>query len=386
MNGAGSIIEINGGNITAAGGDPNGHGYGAGIGGGWYMYNGSVLSDGSEITITRGVITATGGRQGAGIGGCYLGSGGKIEISGGVVTAIGGRSAADIGGGSEGADGTFTMNGNAVVFASRISDTDISRRTSGILNFNKFYSTDITITDDLTIPTSWWVTIPSGITLTIPSHLTLTNNGTVTPADGSTITVEGTVLGNKIGGANVEKPIISGIPTETSITVNPVNLLATTGQDDVEYAVSMLGYADPETLVWQSNTTLPLKVTGEIFIHTYEPDKASVEYITPRNATIIIAFYKDGELLDLYKETDNELSDTTFYVFARSKENTNFSSGWISASDEIITKQQSVSGSIYDIDIPTGANKIKVMIWDNLDIMQPICNYKEVEYNDSTWN
>ena len=101
------------GSLTATGGYN-----GAGIGGG----NG----DGAEnITITGGTVTATGGgyrgNSGAGIGGGSSGSGENITINDGKVTATGGSYAAGIGGGSVGAWGgdagsgkNITINGGTV--------------------------------------------------------------------------------------------------------------------------------------------------------------------------------------------------------------------------------------------------------------------------------
>ena len=110
------------GSLTATGGYN-----GAGIGGG----NG----DGAEnITITGGTVTATGGSSGAGIGGGREGKGENITITGGSsgsgenitindgkVTATGGSYAAGIGGGSVGAWGgdagsgkNITINGGTV--------------------------------------------------------------------------------------------------------------------------------------------------------------------------------------------------------------------------------------------------------------------------------
>ena len=70
----GSNITINGGIITAYSSDA------AGIGGG---YEG----DGFNITINRGIVTATSEKSGAGIGGGYGGNGSNITINGGMVTA-----------------------------------------------------------------------------------------------------------------------------------------------------------------------------------------------------------------------------------------------------------------------------------------------------------
>ena len=98
----GGNIVINGGVITATGGKN-----GAGIGGGNY-------GAGGNITITGGVITATGGPGGAGIGGGSNRAGGNITINGGEVTATGVFWGAGIGGGSIGAAGTIVINGGSV--------------------------------------------------------------------------------------------------------------------------------------------------------------------------------------------------------------------------------------------------------------------------------
>ena len=86
--GSAEAITINGGRVTATGGDK-----GAGIGGGG---DGSVAE---AITINGGRVTATGGDGSAGIGGGYHGRGKKITINGGTVNAAGGDYAAGIGGG-----------------------------------------------------------------------------------------------------------------------------------------------------------------------------------------------------------------------------------------------------------------------------------------------
>lgn len=88
----GSTITIEGGTITARGGN-SGNGYGgAGIGGG-------KDCAGTTIVIKGGAVVVTGGVHAAGIGGGYGGAGSNISISGGTVTATGGSSGAGIGGG-----------------------------------------------------------------------------------------------------------------------------------------------------------------------------------------------------------------------------------------------------------------------------------------------
>ena len=91
----GGNIIINGGRITAIGGE-NG---GAGIGGGNNGAGGTVIINGCTVTATGGSV------GGAGIGGGNNGDGGTITINGCTVTATG------IGGGNNGAGGTVSICG-----------------------------------------------------------------------------------------------------------------------------------------------------------------------------------------------------------------------------------------------------------------------------------
>ena len=97
--GSGTIgeVTINGGDITATGGY-----YSAGIGGGWRK--------GGFVTINEGIVNATSGNQeGCGIGGGQWSRGGEIKINGGDVTARSTQGGAGIGG----TNSTVTItNGN----------------------------------------------------------------------------------------------------------------------------------------------------------------------------------------------------------------------------------------------------------------------------------
>ena len=103
------LEKNNDGNLTITDKNENGKlsatgGYeGAGIGGG-------VYAGGNDIIITGGQVTAAGGDYGAGIGGGYFGNGNDITIAGGKVTATGGDYGAGIGGGNcgNGKDITIT--------------------------------------------------------------------------------------------------------------------------------------------------------------------------------------------------------------------------------------------------------------------------------------
>lgn len=119
-------ITISGGNVTAkavVASDPYAYYAGAGIGGGW---NGN----GGSVTITGGVVNATGAKSNrgasAGIGSGFDECGNvEVKITGGFVTATGGGSgAAGIGAGSGSSGDTFSTgdNSNAVIIASSISD------------------------------------------------------------------------------------------------------------------------------------------------------------------------------------------------------------------------------------------------------------------------
>ena len=100
--GTASNITISGGIITATG-DSGGAGIGGGDGGA-----------GSNITISGGIITATGDSGGAGIGGGDGGAGSNITISGGIITATGGSGGAGIGGGNGGAGSNITISGGII--------------------------------------------------------------------------------------------------------------------------------------------------------------------------------------------------------------------------------------------------------------------------------
>ena len=117
--GGGTSSGGSGGNITISGGTVTakciGY-YGAGIGGAGNTSNTGSGGSGGTVNITGGTITATGGSYGAGIGGgSYVygtaGSSGNITISGGTVTAAGGSTgtARDIGYAARGSSSTGSI-------------------------------------------------------------------------------------------------------------------------------------------------------------------------------------------------------------------------------------------------------------------------------------
>ncbi len=93
-------VVIAGGIINATGGSG-----GAGIGG-------DLGCDGCDVTVTGGILNATGKGGAAGIGGGIGGNGGSFTITGGKVNAIGSTAAAGIGGGLYTADDQIYTGGN----------------------------------------------------------------------------------------------------------------------------------------------------------------------------------------------------------------------------------------------------------------------------------
>ena len=211
ISGSGGKITINSGVVKATGGTN-----GAAIGGGGQNRGG----DGGTITINGGSVIAT-SINGVAIGGGYGsgdgGSGGEVTITGGSVIATGNANGAGIGGGygdgGNGGDGTFSTetNGNAVILASSISD--VSGKTNGSWhgvifegNSGQIYGEDVTPSESFEIPADKTLTIGSGKSLTIPAGKTLTNNGTID--NSGIIYVDGTLSGTVSGTGAIYYPLI----------------------------------------------------------------------------------------------------------------------------------------------------------------------------------
>lgn len=166
----------------------------------------------AELVITEqsndnnGSLNATGGQNGAGIGGGKSSAGGKITIKGGTVNATGRDGALDyggagIGGGKNGADGTFAADGNAFIVASSISDQSGTGNGSwkGVIfdgDQGQVYNSPVELTTDAEVPEGHTLTIKGGQTLTIEKDITLNNKGTITVEPGGKL--EGNVQGGTI--------------------------------------------------------------------------------------------------------------------------------------------------------------------------------------------
>ncbi len=114
------VDSLGGGSLTATSGRNA-----AGIGG-------DVFDSAGSITINDGAVTVSGGTNGAGIGGGSAfagnpgdGGGGSITINGGVVTATGGTNASGIGGGAYGNGGVTIINGGTVIASAGVNAAGI---------------------------------------------------------------------------------------------------------------------------------------------------------------------------------------------------------------------------------------------------------------------
>jgi hypothetical protein len=225
-----TTVNISGSGSLAATGSVSGENGGAGIGS-------SQNTAAGTININSGIITAVSLSKAAAIGGGYHGSYGYVTVSGGVVTANG--AAAGIGNYNAGQNGTFTLNGNGIVFTNSISDTDLSRRTSGILfigDEGKFYGTAVSPTNDAVIESNNRLIVEEGQTLTIDAGKTFTSTGylTVTGAavnsgtfvNKGNLTVYGTFHNNAelINEGTIDGEIIGQVPEIKDYTIDVTSL------------------------------------------------------------------------------------------------------------------------------------------------------------------
>lgn len=227
------ITQGSAGTLNATGGYQ-----GAGIGGGNWK-------SGGTININGGTVTATGGQYAAGIGGGSGVAGGIITISGGTVSATGGQFAADIGNGyrNDGASwpsGSTTFNtgenGHAIIYASAISDLRDIDNWKGIIfrwSGGQVYG-DQTLQTDFEIPRGKTLTVPNGVKLTVADGKTLTNNGTIinegeiegTLENNGIITNNGTISGSLTSNGTITN---DGGTISSDVTNNSGGVISNSG-------------------------------------------------------------------------------------------------------------------------------------------------------------
>lgn len=223
---SGSVI-ITDGTVTATGGKANGTGeenHSAGI----FVRTGSITVSGGTVTATGGESTGSGINYSAGL---YAGV--SVTVSGGTATATGGLastgSTADAGGSYgiivESTTADVTINGNSVVRANMTGEEGVDGepisgdpidKQNGIIFENgdgTVYGT-VTLQEDLTVGADESLTISQDAALTIPDGTTLTNSGTIT--NEGTLTNNGTLT---IGQGGTLTGNVNGNPVIYAVTV-----------------------------------------------------------------------------------------------------------------------------------------------------------------------
>lgn len=173
-NATGSLTIDGTGSVKATGGEN-----GAGIGGG----NGN---SGNRITISSGTVIARGSNGGAGIGGGMGGTGNNITINGGNITATG-NGGAGIGGGNYKFGSNITISGGTVTATS----TSASGIGSGAINWN---SSNIVITGGSVKATGAQaisVTPTDGVNPVYLAKLDIADNVNQIKVDGKDYQIEG---------------------------------------------------------------------------------------------------------------------------------------------------------------------------------------------------
>ena len=266
--GIGGGSQQSGGTITIHGGEIVATGYSgsAGIGSGFAASIGSA----TVINIDGGIVTATCSDDALEtLGGAGIGGGGAanssvaITISGGTVTATGGKGADGIGNGggksSSAQPATFSTgeDGNAVIYATAGEGTDTeaivgkddASNWRGVIflgNDGKIYGDSVTPNENFSVPESSTLAIESGKTLVVADEITLTNEGTITGS--GAIRLYGTLTGKgTIESVQQVHPVRNLSLSETNLNMTvgdePATLTATVEPTD----------ATNPTVTWSSS-------------------------------------------------------------------------------------------------------------------------------------
>ena len=312
-----SMLEIEGdGSLTATGGKNA-----AGIGSNW-SHNGGTRN----IKITGGTVIATGGDGAAGIGGDRGNSAENIKITGGTVTAIGGWDAAGIGGGGSYSGKNITIAGGTVTAIGGWDAAGIGGGRQGGSGEN------ITITGGTVIATGmrYGAGIGGGAWGS-GKGLTITG-GTVTATGGyAAAGIGGGSADIKITGGSVKVSGFGAIPTDGK--GNNVYLAKLENQDGVNTVDSGTGNAKTFTRAGNhpgGDTAFYLYLTGQDHDLVTSKGKYKAKWNSTTNAFTVNPkvfdkdhvtamaviqqptklIYKDGEPLDLtglkVKLTDNQ--------------------------------------------------------------------------------
>ncbi|MDR1042757.1 MAG: hypothetical protein LBL54_02505, partial [Clostridiales Family XIII bacterium] len=222
----------------------------------------------------------------------------------------------------------------------------------------------------------------------------LTNNGMILIGNIGALKGSGEMAGEKIGGADVSPSTLRNAPTQDTITVNAVSLLAATGQD-IEYVISTAHVAPPDE--WQDETTF-IELTAGMTYYVFARSKENNHYNagaaqvsapfntlkfagadvgvptvkgSPTRTTITVnavnitsstgqnVEYAIGKTQNAPEDgwksgtVFNGLTENTkYYVFARSVENDRYGAGVPSVSDPIKTAKATSSENAAAVKLP----------------------------------
>ena len=340
-----------GGSVTAIGGDVSGSYNSEGL----YVY-------GSTVTVERGTLTATGGNTSGSSYGIY--ARGTVTVNDAIVTATGGSGNASYGlyidssspsvtlsGGSltarsgSGTDtavgiylnnirsstGSVTVGNGSTLLTNSVIFRDSSFNENplaptgdgswliyGQSNQTKPMQGDVTLPDDLTIPSGAEVTIPAGSTLTVPQGKTLTVNGTLNIANQSSLTGDGTLDGSGAFNLTNPDPVISGSDTLTydgTDQFSKFTLTAPSGTVDV--MGQAFNISDSPSLEGWTLDTQVIKDAGNYTVTANHTDGRTIQkQVTVNKATSSISInntYNPGKTYNgtaLANPTESELTLT----------------------------------------------------------------------------
>lgn len=221
----GGTVTAQDGTLTATGGDTSGSSYGI------------SMSSSSSVTVGSAAVTATGGTGNYSYG-LYVNPSSpsvspSVTLSGsGSLTARSGTATSKASGiyfqNPFGSTGSVTVGNGSTLLTNSVIRQDINVDQypltptgdgSWLIYGQSGQGTpmqgDVTLPDDLTIPSGAVVTIPAGSTLTVPQGKTLTVNGTLNIANQSSLTGSGTLNGSGNFYLTNPEPVISGSDTLT---------------------------------------------------------------------------------------------------------------------------------------------------------------------------
>ena len=306
INGSGGTITIHGGEIVATG-----YSGSAGIGSGFAASIGSA----TVINIDGGIVTATCSDDALEtLGGAGIGGGGAanssvaITISGGTVTATGGKGADGIGNGggksSSAQPATFSTgeDGNAVIYATAGEGTDTeaivgkddTSNWRGVIflgNDGKIYGDSVTPNENFSVPESSTLTIESGKTLVVADEITLTNEGTITGS--GAIRLYGTLTGK----GTIES--VQQVHPVRNLSLSETNLNMTVGDEPATLTATV----EPDTatnkdVTWSSSAdSVAMVVDG------------TVTAVAAGSATITATSADDPDITATCEVTVKEASD-----------------------------------------------------------------------------